>query len=95
MKLSGAPCSCGARGVDPKNKYRAVQFGVRYNLRLFNCVRCHTTRVRVIESSRRPPPEPPPPPAPAYESPDHSISPELLAEILADFAKNATGEEAA
>lgn len=87
MKLSGKPCSCGARGVDPKRMYRAIQYGHTYDMRLYNCARCHTTRVRIIEGSRRPPP-PPPPEAPAYAShePD-AISQELFDEIMNDLNK--------
>lgn len=53
MKLSGAPCACGCVGVLKDEKYRAVQQGISHDMRLYNCVGCKTTRVRVIEASRR------------------------------------------
>lgn len=96
MKLSGKPCACGARGVLKDSKYRAIQKGFTYDMRMFNCARCQTSRVRIIEGSRRPPPPPPPEPLITYASLEEPcISQELFDEIMADLAKNATGEEAA
>lgn len=98
MKLSGKPCSCGAVGVLPDKTYRGLQIGYTYDLRLYNCARCFTTRVRVIEASRRAPP--PPEPSPKFMSfkslyPDSALTEAQFAEIMADLAEFADDSGAA